>query len=220
MKNIFLKSMNSQKFYISMLLMTVFSIAFFVNSCQDTFGTDPLVNKVPVDPKDTTQKDSRMHAKQIYWRFKEIVKANQIKEWPNSITYINNSAMIDTTGGKNIIWLNLEMKADFITKFSDDEKPDSADRVEYLKIKIDSLEFAPNQSFGMDNLQLGRYSRIEIYNQQQKKKFSFEGSDLMNRIRFDISHVEGKITGNFVFDFQKIDYIKTIQFLGNFSIYY
>jgi hypothetical protein len=191
-----------------------------MSSCTDTFGTDPLVKKVPIDPKDTTTTDSKLKAKTLFWRFKEVAGSQQVTEWPNSITYINNSAMIDSIGGKVFVWINLEMKANFSINANDKENPERADRVEYLKIKIDSLEILPNLSYSLNNLQHGRYSRIELYSYAENKKFSFEGSDLISRIKFDYNYAENKLSGNFVFDFQMISYIKTLQFLGNFSIYF
>ena len=219
-----MKKQNLKENIFRLVLMTtliIMSVSF--NACEDTFGTDPFVKKVPkdpIDPIDTTKPDNKISAKEILWRFKEIARANQITEWPNSITYINNSAMIDTTGGKIIVWLDLEMKANFVKRTGDDDKVENADRVEYLKIKIDSLEIIPNQSFSLNSLKDGRYSRIELYNHQVNKRYSFEGSDLITRMRFSVVESQNKLTGNFVFDFQMIDYIHTVQFLGSFSAYY
>jgi hypothetical protein len=206
---------------VFMTALIILSISF--NSCEDTFGTDPLVKKVPInpiDPIDTTKPDNKILAKEILWRFKEIARANQITEWPNSITYINNSLKIDTGYGKVFVWLDLEMKANFFRQSGDDDKVENADRVEYLKIKIDSVEIIPNQSFSLNSLPGGRYSRIELYNHQVNKRYSFEGSDLITRMRINYIPEEKKLTGNFVFDFQMIDYIHTVQFLGSFSAYY
>ncbi|PKL86658.1 MAG: hypothetical protein CVV22_00785 [Ignavibacteriae bacterium HGW-Ignavibacteriae-1] len=202
------------------LLTALIFLSISLNSCEDTFGTDPYVKKVPIDPIDTTKPDKQIFAKELLWRFKEIARANQITEWPNSITYINNSLKLDTSNGRVFIWLDLEMKANFFRQSGVDDKVENADRVEYLKIKIDSVEIIPNQSFSLNSIADGRYSRIELFNHQVNKKYSFEGSDLITRMRINYFPEEKKLTGNFVFDFQLIDYIHTVQFLGSFSAFY
>ncbi len=202
------------------LMTALIFLSISLNSCEDTFGTDPYVKKVPIDPIDTTKPDNKILANEILWRFKEIARANQITEWPNSITYINNSLKLDTSNGKVFVWLDLEMKANFFRQSGYDDKVENADRVEYLKIKIDSVEIIPNQSFSLNSIADGRYSRIELYNHQINKRYSFEGSDLISRMRITYIPEEKKLTGNFVFDFQMIDYIHTVQFLGSFSAYY
>jgi len=40
---------------IVFLLLSIFLFSFFLNSCQDSYGTDPYTKKVPIDPKDTTK---------------------------------------------------------------------------------------------------------------------------------------------------------------------
>lgn len=204
---------------LSIKLLILLSV-ILINSCGDTFGTDPFVKKVPIDPIDTSKVDNKLSAKEILWRFKEIAGPNQITEWPNSITFMNNTAHIDTTNGKSFIWLNLEMKANFVAKALDNDKPEWSDRVEYLKIKIDSLELVQFGSHSLNDLAKGRYARIELYSHPSNKKYSFEGSDLITRIKFDFFPDDSKVMGNFIFDFQMIDYIKTRQFIGNFTIYY
>lgn len=187
-----------------------------MNSCQDSYGTDPYTKKVPVDPKDTT-KHEKMHSKQIGWTFREIAGANQVIEWPSSITFFNNSSMLDTIDGKIKLWLDLEMRANFYDKFNNLEES-SSDRVEYLKIKIDSLDITNTQTFSLDNLNEGRYSKIELFNPIDNKRYTFEGNELMTRIRFVYNPTTHKVSGNFIFDFNRINYVRTKQFLGNFSI--
>jgi len=115
------------------------------------------------------------------------------------------------------LWLNLEMRANFYAK-ANDNKDSSSDRVEYLQIKIDSLDITETQTFSIDNLNNGRYSKIELYNPESNRRYTFEGKDLLTRIRFIHNPITNKISGNFVFDFNMIDYVRTKQFLGNFTI--
>lgn len=197
-------------------LLSIFLFSFFLNSCQDTYGTDPYTKKVPVDPKDTT-KHEKIHSKEIGWTFREIAGANQVIEWPSSITFFYNSAMLDTIDGKIRLWLDLEMKANFYVK-SNNLDESSSDRVEYLKIKVDSLDITNTQTFSLDNLNQGRYSKIELFNPIDNKRYTFEGKELMTRIRFIYNPTNHKVSGNFIFDFNMINYVKTKQFLGNFSI--
>lgn len=206
------------KTFVTLALLILITI--FSNSCMDTFGTDPFVKKVPVDPKDTSNSDTKIRAKEINWRFREVVGANQINEWPNSITFLNNYALIDTSNGKTFVWIELEIKANFNFKNMDNENPERSERVEYVKIKIDSLEVQPNISYLLNDLNAGRYGKIEIFSYIDGKKYSFEGKDLITRIRFEYLREQHKITGSFTFDFQMISYVKILQFIGNFSIFY
>ncbi|MFA7290310.1 MAG: hypothetical protein WC055_15655, partial [Melioribacteraceae bacterium] len=63
-----MKKLNFKENIFRLVLLTAFiivSVSF--NSCEDTFGTDPFVKKVPKDPIDTTKTDSKMLAKEIFW---------------------------------------------------------------------------------------------------------------------------------------------------------
>lgn len=159
-----------------------------------------------------------MIAKDISWNFREIVGPGAVSEWPTSLHYISNTALIDTIDDKVFIWLDFEMKATFHNYYTDNEFPNRSDRVEYIKIKLDSIEITPFTVM-LDNMEEKRFSKVDIYKIIKRNSLSFDGSQFLSRIKFYLNLNEKKITGDFAFDFQLLKDIETKQFQGNFVIF-